>query len=282
MSSDSPDFCRLPAHSKMTKFLEISQHAARAGGQILLDWQNRITAREKGPKDLVTEADLASQNEIRQILLDAFPDHDFLGEEDAPLSDAERRQRETHRAEYRWIVDPLDGTANYVHGLQSFAVSIALERRGQVIAGVVYDPILDECYSAEKGAGAWLNGKRLQTSKCLELRKAMVAASFSPQVSRGSNEITRFIEVLHTCQSVRRLGSCALNLSYVAAGRLDAYWTTCVKSWDAAAGILLVEEAGGHVSNLAGDSFDLENPEFIASATSELGRELGQVIRSAG
>lgn len=267
----------------MTNYLEVAERAARAGGQILLDWQHRITAREKGPRDLVTEADVASQDEIRRILLGAFPAHDFLGEEDGPIVHPGGASPASGvRAPFRWIVDPLDGTANYVHGLQSFAVSIALENAGQLVAGTVYDPIMDECFSAVTGDGAWLNGKPLRTSRCDQLGQAMVAASFSPQVPRGSNEISRFVEVLHHCQSVRRLGSCALNLCYVAAGRLDAYWTTCVKSWDAAAGVLLVQEAGGVVSNLTGGPFDLENPEFVAAASPQLHRALVEVIRTAG
>lgn len=253
----------------MSNFLDVAETAARAGARLLLEWQDRITAREKAPRDLVTEADVASQAEIRQILLGAFPDHDFLGEEDVPDPTAVPAT-----ARYQWIVDPLDGTANYVHGLQSFAVSIALADQGRIIAGLIYDPILDECYSAALGQGAFRNGKPIRPSRCTRLDQAMVAASFPPQVPRGSIEITRFVEVLHRCQSVRRLGSCALNLCYVASGRLDAYWTNCVKSWDAAAGILIVQEAGGLATDLVGGPFQLANPEFIASASPELHQEL--------
>jgi myo-inositol-1(or 4)-monophosphatase len=264
----------------MNPYLDACEEAARAGGRILLDWQHRISAREKAPRDLVTEADVASQTEIRRILLGAFPHHDFLGEEDAP-STPDGLPRATAQDAFCWIVDPLDGTANYVHGLQSFAVSIALRSSGRTVAGTVFDPILNECYSAATSAGATRNRQPIRPSRCRRLDQAMVAASFSPQVTRDSLEVTRFLEVLEQCQSVRRLGSCALNLCYVAAGRLDAYWTTSVKAWDAAAGILLVEEAGGVVTNLEGGPFDLDNPEFIAAATPELHAELMETLRRA-
>ncbi|MEY4177859.1 MAG: hypothetical protein RLY70_1433 [Planctomycetota bacterium] len=264
----------------MNPYLETCEAAARAGGHILLDWQHRISAREKAPRDLVTEADVASQAEIRRILLGAFPDHEFLGEEDEPTS-ADGRPRATALDAFCWIVDPLDGTANYVHGLQSFAVSIALRTSGRTVAGTVFDPILKECYSATAGDGATCNRQSIRPSTCRRLDQAMVAASFSPKITRDSLEVIRFLEVLEQCQSIRRLGSCALNLCYVAAGRLDAYWTTSVKAWDAAAGILLVEEAGGIVSNLQGGPFDLDNPEFIAAATPELHAELLETLRRA-
>lgn len=265
----------------MNAYLEACEEAARAGGQILLDWQHRISAREKAPRDLVTEADIASQKEIRRILLGTFPEHDFLGEEDEPTT-ADGRPRATALDAFCWIVDPLDGTANYVHGLQSFAVSIALRSSGRTVAGTVFDPILNECYSATAGAGSTRNRQPIRPSLCRRLDQAMVAASFSPNITRDSLEVTRFLDVLEQCQSIRRLGSCALNLCYVAAGRLDAYWTTSVKAWDAAAGILLVEEAGGVVSNLQGGPFDLDNPEFIAAATPELHAELLEILGSSG
>lgn len=260
----------------MSSFLEICEKAARAGGKVLQDWRPRFTAREKSPRDLVTEADVASQEEIRRILLNSFPDHAFVGEEDAASQSANIPADQP-----RWIVDPLDGTANYVHGMTGYSVSIALVHNGRLQVGTVYDPILDECYSAARGQGAWLNGKRLKPSACRTLDRAMIAASFSANVPRGSLEVTRFVEVLHVCQSVRRLGSCALNLCYVAAGRLDAYWTTAVKSWDAAAGILMVEEAGGTVTNVEGGPFVLERPEFAVSATPELNRSLVEVLSHA-
>lgn len=258
----------------MSQFVEVGEQAARAGGEILLEYQHRITSREKGPRDLVTEADLASQQRIRDILLSAFPDHDFLGEEDDPgAAPAAGR-------DFRWIVDPLDGTLNYVHGLQAYAVSIALEHRGEVIAAIVFDPILDECYTAARGEGARLNGTAIKASGCQTASAALVAASFSPLVTRESLEVTRFLAALEACQGLRRMGSAALNLAYVAAGRLDAYWATSVKIWDIAAGVLLVREAGGSVTHIEGGPLDLRHPELLATASQPLSSELLGILNA--
>lgn len=261
----------------MDHFLTVCERAARAGGQVLMDWRSKFKWREKGPRDLVTEADVASQTIIRQILLTEFPDHDFLGEEQLEnLTPAGQPG-----AEYRWIVDPLDGTSNYVHKLQTFAVSIALERRGEVLAGVVYDPVVEECYTAKRGGGAFLNGQAIAVSACTKIDEALVAVSFSNRVSSDSIEITRFIEVLQASQSIRRLGSAALNLAYVASGRLDAYYATSVQSWDVAAGLLLVQEAGGMVTSLDGGTFQLKRPELLAVSSRSLQREMFQLLARA-
>ena len=262
----------------MPDFLSVCEQAARAGGQILLDWQHRFTPREKGRRDFVTEADVASQKAIREVLLGRFPDHDFLGEEDASFPNT---GPQPVNPQYRWIVDPLDGTANYVHHLPAYAVTIALQHAGETVLGVVFDPLAKEFYHAEKGAGAFLNGKRLQTSGCTSAEQAMVAVSFAANVPRGSIEIACFIEALHACQSVRRLGSAALNLAYVAAGRMDSYWATSVKIWDVAAGLLLVEEAGGVVVRLDGGRLDIEHPEFLASASHPLQGEMLRILAQA-
>ncbi len=257
----------------MTQFLEVAERAARAGGEILLEYQERITGREKGPRDLVTEADLASQQRIREILLGAFPEHDFLGEEEDPQAPVSRG------GEYRWIVDPLDGTLNYVHRLPAFAVSIALEKQGEMIAGVIYDPVMKECFSAELGKGAWCNERPLKTSGCITPSSALVVASFAPLVQPDSPEIARFVKAVVACQGVRRLGSAALNLAYVAAGRLDAYWATSVKLWDVAAGILLVTEAQGCISHIGGGPLALQKPELLAAASPELQSAMVEVLR---
>ena len=248
----------------MSEFLDVSRRAARAAGDVLLSWQDRIRPREKGVKDLVTEADLASQETIRKILLDAFPDHRFVGEEDTPGAAGEGD------SEYRWIVDPLDGTVNYVHRLQTFSVSIALEKAGELLCGVVFDPVMDDWYWAEAGQGAWRNERRLQTSDCSALREALLAASFSANLEPGSLEVRRFEQVMCASQAVRRLGSAALNLCYVAAGGLDGYWATSVKAWDVAAGFLIVQEAGGIITGLDGGDVSLDNPKFVASANTGL------------
>ena len=262
----------------MREFLSVCEEAARAGGRVLIDWQHRFTAREKGSRDLVTEADVASQNVIREVLLGNFPDHDFLGEEDGALA---ADVITAPPFEYRWIVDPLDGTANYVHHLPAFAVTIALERSGEIVLGVIFDPISGELFSAVRGQGAFLARKRLQTSGCTSPEQAMVAVSFAPNVPRGSVEISRFVEALHSCQSVRRLGSAALNLAYLAAGRLDSYWATSVKIWDVAAGLLIVQEAGGTATAIDGSPLDLAHPEFLASASQPLHSEMLGILSRA-
>ncbi|MCO6454292.1 MAG: inositol monophosphatase [Pirellulaceae bacterium] len=261
----------------MSEFLQVAEQAARAAGRVLRDLSGRVQIREKGPKDLVTEADLAAQRVIRDILLGAFPGHQFLGEEDLPETDGPRERP----GDYCWVVDPLDGTTNYSHQLPQYSVSIALVRNDQVQVGLVYDPSLDEVFSAEAGRGAALNGVPIQTSRCQHLAAALVAASFSANVPRGSTEIARFVEVLHSAQALRRMGSAALNLCYLAAGRLDAYWATSVKSWDVAAGWLLVREAGGMVTGVDGGPFDWRQPHFAAASTPALHGELLEVLLRA-
>lgn len=266
----------------MPDLMTVCLEAAHRGGEILLDWQTRFSSKEKGPKDLVTEADVASQAAIREILLGAFPDHDFLGEEEAADRVALGQSAiPPRRSDYRWIVDPLDGTANYVHRLQAFAVSIALQHRDEVILGVVYDPNSEECFTAKRGEGTLLNGLPIKSSGCTRLEQAMVAISFSANVKRGSVEIARFVETLHACQSVRRLGSAALNLGYLAAGRLDAYFATSVCAWDVAAGFLLVKEAGGIITSLTGDQVVLDRPEFLSSASPELHKQMLEILERA-
>lgn len=245
----------------MSDYLEVCEQAARRGGAALLEWVDRFAVREKGPSDLVTEADLASQQAIKEVLLGTFPDHAFLGEEDIepPLD-----------RPFRWIVDPLDGTTNYVHQLPQYAVSVALEHQGQLLAGTVFDPVSGECFTAAAGRGAYLNGKRLHVSQIETLDRALVVASFPAKVQRGAPEIADFVEVLLEAQALRRTGSAALNLSYVAAGRFDAYWATETKAWDVAAGFLLIQEAGGLVTDLTGGPYVLNRPRFIAAATAPL------------
>ncbi len=263
----------------MPEFVEVCERAARAGGRILIDMAGRINVREKNPKDLVTEADLASQEAIRSIVLEAFPHHGFLGEEDMG-GPGDRQVSEALDADYCWVVDPLDGTTNYVHQLPSYSVSIALMQRSTPITGVVYDPVMDECFSAIRGEGAWLNGVPIRTSGRVKMNESLIAASFPPDVQRDSIEVSRFIEVLCSCRALRRLGSAALNLCYVAAGRLDGYWATSVNTWDVAAGLLLVEEAGGTMSAIEG-TLNWARPKFAAAASESLHADLLSLIRAA-
>lgn len=245
----------------MAQFLSKCEEAARAGGQVLLDWMDHFEVREKGPSDLVTEADLGSQKVIRELLIGAFPGHGFLGEEGAD---------EAGDGSYRWIVDPLDGTTNYAHRLPQFCVSVALEKAGQLVVGTVFDPLSGECFTASAGGGAFLNGRPIRVSGVTQLVNALAAVSFPARVQRGSPLIQDFIEVLLQAQALRRMGSSALNLAYLAAGRLDAYWATDTKTWDVAAGWLLVQEAGGVITGLGGAPCSLSHPHFVAAATTQL------------
>src|SRR5262245_41526466 len=251
--------------------LEVCLEAAKLGGRALLQWRDRFQAREKGPRDLVSQADLAAQEAIRGVLCKAFPDHDFLSEEDA----AERRSKgqppiPERRSDFRWIVDPLDGTTNYVHHLPGYAVSIALQIGLEIELAVVFDPLAHETFVAQRGKGATINDKPLCTSGCQALNQALIAVSFSPHVSRDSAEIKRFVEILLASQSVRRMGSAALNLCYVAAGRLDGYLATSVNVWDIAAGMLIAAEAKGQIAALDGSPLNLDRPELLVAASPAL------------
>lgn len=255
-------------HKQLMEALATCETAARAGGQQLLDWRGRFQTREKGACDLVTDADLASQNAIRAVLAERFPDHAFVGEERTDQEFVNRLDQ------FVWIADPLDGTTNYVHGYPLYAVSLALTQGQQVLVGVIYDPLRDECYSAAQGGGAWCNGRRLKTSKTKRLRDALVGVSLPPRVQGDSADLLDFVELAQVCQALRRSGSAALNMAHVANGTLDAFWATFIHPWDVAAGVLLIREAGGIVTARDGGEFDLWNPHLIVAAQPALHREM--------
>jgi myo-inositol-1(or 4)-monophosphatase len=246
----------------MSNYVTVCEAAARAGGAVLRDWLGRFKVREKGPSDLVTEADVASQTAIKTLVMGHFPQHGFVAEEDTEISS------ETH--EFCWIVDPLDGTTNYVHQVPHYCVSVALVHKGRPIAGAIYEPLNGECFTAAAGEGVWLDGQPIRTSEVTELSQALVAASFSAKVERGSPEIDQFQAALLACQAVRRTGSAALNLAYVAAGRFDGFWAMSTKVWDVAAGVLMVQEAGGMVTDIDGAEFDLRRPHPVATSQAKL------------
>lgn len=247
-------------------FLEIAQDAARIAGGILQSWAEKFTVSEKGPADLVTEADVAAQEAIYEAIHSRYPDHGFLGEEGL--------LKQPGDSGYRWVIDPLDGTTNYVHRFPYYAVSIGLQCRDELQLGVIYDPTRDEMFSAVRGEGATLNERPLRVSHCPKLNQALVIASFPPGVSVESLAIKRFLKVLPFAQSIHRSGSSALNLAYVAAGRLDGYWSTSLKPWDMAAGALIVTEAGGRVTQLDGQPLDIEVPNLLATNGSSMHAEL--------
>ena len=241
-----------------TQFLETAVRAARAAAAVLEEWAEKFTVSEKSPANLVTEADFASQQTIHEIVTSKFPDHGFMGEEDAhPDTRGD--------SGYRWIVDPLDGTSNYVHRFPYYAVSIGLEYDNEMIVGVILDPNRDELFTAVKGDGAFLNGKPIQTSNTESLADALVVASLPVQVSPDHFTVRQFLAMLSAAQHLQRTGSAALNLCYVACGRIEAFFSSSLKPWDIAAGVLIVQEAGGRTSKMNGDTLDLFVPDLVSS-----------------
>lgn len=233
------------------------QAAAEAGRVLMEKYATGVTVAYKGAIDLVTEADLASEQAIVAILRQRHPQHDILAEE----GDYGRRG-----SDQRWIVDPLDGTTNFAHGFPWFAVSIALEVRGVIELGAVFNPHNGELFVAERGRGATLNGRPLQVSSTDDLGRALLATGFAyDHKSCPDNNYGHFERFQRAAQAVRRAGVASLDLACVAAGRFDGFWELKLKPWDVAAGVLLVEEAGGLVSDYAGDAMPLDRGEILAS-----------------
>lgn len=252
------------------QLLAICELAARVGAEQLLSWRGRFQAREKAPRDLVTDADYASEQAVRRVISEHFPDHGILGEE-APAMEQLARP-------FCWVVDPLDGTINYAHGLPCYGVSVAVARNGVLQAGVVLDPERDECFSASAGGGATLNGVPIAVSGAEMVEQSLVAVSFPPRLDDESLDLRAFMKVGPLCQAMRRTGSAALNLAYVACGRFDAHWAHVIHPWDAGAGVLLVQEAGGVATSASGETFDLARADYLAASTGELHRRLLPLI----
>jgi len=267
------------AAAELDAFRGLAETAARAGGEVLRDWQGRFRISKKGPKDLVTEADIAAQRTIREILLGRHPDHGFIGEEGEAVVGGPA---------VRWMVDPLDGTSNYVHGFPAYCVSVALASGDTVLAGAIYDPVADECFTASRGGGASLDGRVLRTATPANLSDALVAVSFPPHVGADSQAVADFLAIIPHVHSVRRTGSTAINLAYLAAGRLDGFWVRRIACWDVAAGLLIAAEAGAtirpcrHADDRPGSprrqQVSLERPAFVAAATREIAEELDSLL----
>lgn len=254
------------------EFLETAVGAARLAGDVLRDWAGKFTVREKSRANLVTQADLCSQRAIHEHIRRRFPDHGFLGEEGLREGGG--------RSPYRWVIDPLDGTSNYVHGFPFYAVSIALECGRELLVGVIYDPTRDELFSAIRGGGAWLNDAAISPSPATPLSAALVVVSLPVGIGADHPAVARMLKVLPAAQHVQRTGSAALNLAYVASGRIDAFWSTSLHPWDMAAGALIVQEAGGRVTRLDGGPLDIEVPSLLASNGSQVHEELRQLLAS--
>ena len=255
----------LPEGVSFTFVADASAIAQEAGALIRGFYERGVETEYKTDVDLVTIADRTSEQLILDRISAAFPAHGIYGEEGT---------RHHIEREYRWYVDPLDGTTNFAHGFPVFCVSLGLEHRppgtpedadGELVAGVLYDPMRDELFVTEKGKGAYLNGKRLHVSKTADLSEALLATGFPSRARHQNPNVHFYHEITLRSHGVRRAGSAALDLAYVAAGRMDAYWEFNLNPWDTAAGALLVTEAGGTMTRFDGSPFKLDSREMLAT-----------------
>ncbi|HUJ88012.1 MAG TPA: inositol monophosphatase family protein [Burkholderiales bacterium] len=258
----------------MHPILSIAIKAARRAGSVI----NRATldgaileVRSKRAHDFVTQVDKDAEEAAMRVIRGAYPEHSILAEESGEnLGGA--------KTDYRWIIDPLDGTTNFIHGFPQFCVSIGVEHRGTLAHAVVYDPGRNELFTASKGRGAFLNDRRLRVTRCQKLDDALVGTGFPfKELSRVDPYLRQLRTIMSSCAGVRRAGSAALDLAYVAAGRLDAFWEMGLSPWDMAAGALLIQEAGGLVGDLAGDQGYMRSGD-IAAATPKVFPQLLQAL----
>lgn len=250
-------------HALLSDYLALAERAARTGGELLMDYLGQLNKTKQvraksAAGDLVTAADLASEQTILQLLQAEVPDHGILAEESGRHAQAD--------SPWLWAIDPLDGTLNFAHEVPFFCVSIALLYHNQPVVGVVYAPRLNECFSAQKAGPALLNGQPLQVSEVDSLQQGFLATGFPYRKGQmQDNNYREFIYFANRCQDVRRPGSAALDLCYVAAGRFDGFWERHLNAWDVCAGAVLVEAAGGKVSAYSGGPLDPFNGEILAS-----------------
>ena len=260
--------------SMFSGLIRVMERAARkAGGRLRRDFGEveHLQVSRKGPADFVSKADLAAEEILKEDLLGARPNYGWLGEETGGMEGEDPTRR--------WIVDPLDGTTNFLHGMPHWAVSIALEHKGKIVAGVVYDPAKDEMFLAEKGEGAWMNNTRLRVSG----RNKMIECVFATGVPFGTNPhlpqaLQEIARLSPACAGVRRWGAAALDLAYVAAGRFDGYWEHALNPWDIAAGVLIAREAGALVEAVDGESEVVQNGSVIA-ANEPIFSQFARVLR---
>jgi myo-inositol-1(or 4)-monophosphatase len=261
-------------------YLDIAVKAARRSGELIREkaYQTKRVKQKTSASDLVTEVDQRSEEIIQDIILRHFPDHAILGEEGVAAGDKTVTEvwEESRQHEYVWIVDPIDGTNNFVHGFPFFCVSIALAKNGEVITGVVYDPMRDELFTAEKGKGAYLNGQPIRVSGEDSLAESMMATGFSH--ASMEDHLRSLMQMASRFRSIRNGGAAALHLAYIAAGRLTGYWELGLNPWDLAAGVLLVKEAGGEVTDTLGQPFDLTVRNMLAT-NGKVHREMVDLLR---
>jgi myo-inositol-1(or 4)-monophosphatase len=246
------------AVSILDEYAKYAADTARAAGDILRErFGQPHEIRFKGAIDMITEADQAAEDLIASRLREACPDHELLCEEGS--------RGASSPSSFRWVVDPLDGTTNFAHNMPTFAVSIALEESGVPVIGVVYDPMRDELFAAQRGLGATLNGRPIRVSATATLISSILATGFSYDFSRRARQADIWRDFLIQVQAIRQTGSAALNLCYVAAGRLDGYWERGIQPWDVAAGSIMVTEGGGMSTDLRGGDFRSDDREILAS-----------------
>ncbi len=254
--------------------LNIATRAARRAGDLIvraLDNIDYLIIDNKGRNDFVSEVDRAAEKEIIQILRKAYPDHHFLGEEGG-------RQGKAEKEEFLWIIDPLDGTTNFLHGFPQFAVSIALQHRGQLEQAVVYDPLRQELFTASRGRGAILNNRRIRVSGHTTLMGSLLGTGFPfKQQEHLDAYLNMFRALFKDSAGIRRAGAASLDLAYVACGRLDGFWEIGLQPWDMAAGVLLIQEAGGLVSDFTGNDRYMEGGNIV-SGTPKLQQVICQMI----
>ncbi len=241
--------------------------AAKAGEWIKSKLGSYENLEEKtSSQDLVTEVDQGAEKLITNLINTYFPNHAILGEESVePGPEGAKRALEKMRnEEYLWIIDPIDGTTNFVHGFPFFCVSIGLVHEGELAAGVIYDPLRDEMFVGEKGKGAYLKGRQMRVSRELRLSESLMASGFPPQ-DRSDRHLQKFSEIVPKVRNIRTSGSAALHLAYLAAGRISGFWEPSLNVWDVAAGVLLVQEAGGRVTDLQGNPYTLETTDIAAT-----------------
>jgi myo-inositol-1(or 4)-monophosphatase len=249
----------------MKSFLDLATAAARMAGEVLTrhNRQLHVEYKDPGKHNLVSNIDLESEKVITGLIKERFPGHQILAEEGGLLQQAPPG---SEGLQYKWIIDPLDGTTNYVHGFPFFCVSIGLECNGAVILGVVYDPFRNDLFYASKGSGAFLNGQPIRVSKENELRRSLLITGFPYDFRENPGQIfSHFFQLSQASQGVRRTGSAALDLCYLAAGYFDGFWELNLSPWDVAAGSLIVEEAGGRVSGFNGEALSIYSKNILAS-----------------
>jgi len=253
------------------KTLEFAVDVARSAGAIQKSRYEdaSVTVEHKGLLDLVTEVDIECEKLVTELIAEKYRDHGVLAEEGTALKNS---------SDYLWIVDPLDGTTNFAHGFPMFCVSIALVKKGKTLIGVAYDALRDELFTAVTGGGAFLNGRRIKVSEVAQMDDALLATGFPYDIrSNSDNNLDHFNRVVVNCQAIRRAGSAVLDLCYTACGRFDGFWEKSLFAWDMAAGALIVEEAGGIVTDMSGETLNLYG-KTIAAANRNIHCELLELL----